>query len=109
MISAGAKNRKVTIQTVAVTQPKGEVTKTPSSAGQRYARRQAQSTRESFVSDQRYAEADYVFEFRSDTVTRAIDATYLLVDDGVTYEVVGAIDPDGVNREVQVFATRKDT
>lgn len=102
------KNRKVTIQTVAVTSPLGEVTKTPSSAGQRYAHRRAQSARESFVSDQRFADADYVFEFRSDTVTRAIDATYLLVDGGVTYEVVGAIDPDGMNREVHVFATRKE-
>lgn len=101
------KNRKVTIQTVTVTSPKGEVTETPASAGQRYAHRRAQSAREAFISDQRFATADYVYEFRSDAVTRAIDATYLLEDGGVTYEVVGAIDPDGMNREVHVFATLK--
>lgn len=108
MIGAGKKNRTVTINSTSVSNTKGDWTDSTTSQGNRYAHRRAVGQRETFVSDQRYADADYVFEFTSDTVTRAIDATYELVDDSVTYEVTAAIDPDGMNREVWVYAKRKE-
>lgn len=108
MISAGRANRKVTINSVAVTNTKGDWSNSPSSEGQRYAKREALTHRETFASDQRFASADFVYKLRSDSVTRAIDATYQIADDGETYQVVAAIDPEGDDREVWVYVTRKE-
>lgn len=110
MISAGRKNRKVTINAVSVTNTKGDWVETLVSKGTRYASREPMSHREVFTSDQRFASADYLFKFTSDTVTRAINAEYVLKYDSKEYQVVGALPgPEDMDREVWIYTTRKET
>jgi head-tail adaptor len=69
----------------------------------RWSEWRASGTTERYGANKHYSEALGRFTFRSDSVTRAIDATYQIVSDGTTYEVLGALDPDKRKREVWVF------
>lgn len=101
-MSAGERNRRVTLRIPSVANTKGEQVTTWTTK-ERWAQWIAAGAGERYGADQHYSEATGRFRFHSDSVTRAIDATYQITDDGTTYEVLGAIDPDGLKVEVWAF------
>lgn len=101
---AGRLNRRITLRSVTVSNVLGELTETFADAGERWAERRSLSARESFVAEQRYASSDWVFVFRSDSLTRTITPEWQLVDGTETFDIQAAFDPDGRKREVHVIA-----
>lgn len=99
---AGRLNKRVTIRIPSVANVKGEQV-TTWTTDTRWAEWNAAAASERFGANQRYVEATGRFMFRSDSVTRLIDGRYELELDSVTYEVLGAFDPDGRKREIWVF------
>ena len=105
---AGRLNRRVTLRIPSVANVKGEQVTTWDATTKRWAEWRGAGASERFGAQQRFVEALGSYMFRSDSVTRAIDGTYELEDDGTVYEVLGAIDPDGRKREVHVFVKTPD-
>lgn len=101
-MTAGARNRRVTLRIPSVSNVKGEQVTTWTTK-ERWAQWIAAGASERYGADQHYSEATGQFRFHSDSVSRAIDGTYQITDDGVTYEVLGAVDPDGRKVQVWVF------
>ena len=98
-------NRRITLQSIAVTTVLGELTETFTSAGDRWAQRQSLSSRESFIADQRFADSTWLFTMRYDSLTSTITPEWNLVDGTETFDIQGAFDPDGRKREIHVACT----
>ncbi len=98
-------NRRITLQSIAVTTVLGELTGTPTNAGNRWARRQSLSSRESFISDQRFADSTWLFTMYYDSLTSTITPEWNVVDGTETFDIQGAFDPDGRKREIHVACT----
>jgi head-tail adaptor len=112
---AGRLDKRVSIRPAAVTNAQGVVATTyPSSTarGARWAERRGLRGAEAFRAQRLDANADYVFLFRSDSVTRAIRPSDRLLIGATSgtpnwYDVRVALDPDGRRRVVQVFAEER--
>ncbi len=98
-------NRRITLQSIAVTTVLGELTETTTNAGDRWARRQSLSSRESFISDQRFADSTWLFTMYYDSLTSTITPEWNVVDGTETFDIQGAFDPDGRKREIHVACT----
>jgi len=86
----------------------------PSTAarGSRWAEKRGLSVTERFRAQQLDANAEFAFTFRNDAVTRAISVKDRLLTGATSgvhewYDIVGAYDPDGKRRIVQVWATAR--
>lgn len=102
---AGRLNRRVTVQVPTVTNVKGEESTTWADTT-RWAEWNFTGTNERFRG-QFFEGATGYFMFRNDSFTRSIDAKCRIVD-GDTWEVLGAVDPDGRKREIRVYVDRTE-
>lgn len=116
-MQAGRLNTRVHIRGAAETNTSGSYEITyPSTAarGSRWAEKRGLSVTERFRAQQLDANAEYAFTFRNDSVTRAISVKDRLLTGATSspgeftwYDIVGAYDPDGKRRIVQVWATAR--
>jgi len=99
-------NKRITLQSVDDDTPVlGEVTEAATGAGTRWAKRQSLSSRELFISDQRFADSTWLFTMRYDSLTSTITPEWNIVDGSETFDIQGAFDPDGRKREIHVACT----
>lgn len=107
MVMAGSRNRRVTMYRVTETNTLGELTETLTSLGQRWAGRRAASVAEQERADQTIGSLDYVYTLPYDTVTKALVPKDRIVETD-TYDIVGAVDPDGRRKEIRLYVRRFD-
>lgn len=86
----------------------GEVTPNWTTLCDRRAQKVAVGTRETFGSDVRYAESEYVYRVRYDPTTSTITARDRVVDGSAVYGIDGVADPTGLKKEIELFVTRTD-
>jgi len=108
MVMAGSRNRRVTLYRVTETNVKGELTETLTSLGQRWAGKRAASVSEQQRADQTIGASDYIFTLPYDSVTKALVAKDRITEGSDTYDIIGAVDPDGRRKEIRLYAQRYD-
>ena len=114
---AGRLNTRVVIRKSVDVNTGGVLTTTyPSTAarGTRWAEKRGLGVQEQFRAQQLDANADFSFLFRRDSITRAISVKDRLLVGATSaphdwFDIVGAVDPTGKRKLVQVWATERHT